>query len=143
MDYDYTRYCGWSVEEIDSQFWLVDPTPGALEKVRGPYETEHKAWLDCPKWSRDGHLVTGNIARMVMATERELTFHGELYIYYDERDVLQMESRMRWRYHGVWYKGVGIDYGHAAVRSHLAFFIRKLKRTGPLSGVDLEDETSI
>jgi hypothetical protein len=132
MDYDYSRYNLWSVEKIDHHYWLIDPTPGAVEKARGPFETEHKAWLACPKWSRDGGLVVENIMRMVLPKEREIKIFGDLHIYYDENGVMQQVSRMRWRYQTIWYKGSGLDYGHAAVRSHLAYFIRKLKRTGPL-----------
>lgn len=132
MDCEFSRYLGWTVEEIDKLYWLVDPAPGAIQKVQGPYDTEDDAWRHCPKWSRDGHLTVGNIIQMVMATERELTFHGDLHVFYDQDGVLQYVSRMRWRYQGAVYHGEGIDYGHAAVRSHLDYFIRKLKKTGPL-----------
>lgn len=133
MDYEYSLYCGFTVEKIDHGYWLIDPLRDANPQVLGPYDTEYQAWLNCPKWSRDGHLVVNRIIKMVLGAERELKFYGDLHIYYDENGVMQQVSRIRWRFHGVWYKGIGIDYGHAAVRSHLAYFIRRLKRTGPLA----------
>jgi hypothetical protein len=140
MDYDFSRYNEFTVEKIDHEYWLIDPTPGTLEQIRGPYTTEHKAWLDCPKWSRNGELVVDLLTRKFLPVERDLRIRGELRIYYDERGVIQHESSMRWRLHGVWYKGMGMDYGHAAVRSYLHYLTRKLKRTGPLADVA---ETSI
>jgi hypothetical protein len=132
MDCEFTRYNGFSVEEIDRGYWLIDPTPGTLEQIRGPYPTEYRAWLDCPKWSRNGELVVDLLTRKFLPVERDLRIRGELRIYYDERGIVQRESAMRWRYQGVWYKGIGMDYGHAAVRSYLHYLIRRLKRTGPL-----------
>jgi hypothetical protein len=140
MDYDFTRYNEFTVEKIDHEYWLIDPTPGTLEQIRGPYTTERKAWLDCPKWSRNGELVVDLLTRKFLPVERDLRIRGELRIYYDERGVIQHESAMRWRLHGAWYHGEGMDYGHAAVRSYLHYMIRKLKRTGPLAD---DAETSI